>query len=225
MRKMEKIKILIVDDHTLVRDGIGAMITSFADMEVLSEASDGEEAINKAALLKPDLILMDIMLPGINGIEAARIIKERLSECKILFLSMELAEEYLNEIIKLGACGYVLKDIRKNELGDAIRKAMSGEPYFSKGISDMVFKRYYETTNPSKSNTNEEEVPVGSLTDREREIVKLLSEGVNKKDIADQLFISPRTVDAHRSNIMEKLRLKSTVELVKYAIKNNIIRI
>lgn len=220
---MEKIKILIVDDHTLVRDGIGSMLTSFTDMEVLSEASDGEEAINKATLLKPDLILMDIMLPGLNGIEAAKIIKERLSNCKILFLSMELAEEYLNEIIKLGACGYVLKDIRKNELGDAIRRAMTGEPYFSKGISDMVFKKYYETNNPSKINA--EEVPVASLTDRELEIVKLLSEGVNKKEIADQLFISPRTVDAHRSNIMEKLRLKSTVELVKYAIKNNIIKI
>lgn len=220
---MEKIKILIVDDHTLVRDGIGSMLTSFTDMEVLSEASDGEEAINKATLLKPDLILMDIMLPGLNGIEAAKIIKERLSDCKILFLSMELAEEYLNEIIKLGACGYVLKDIRKNELGDAIRRAMTGEPYFSKGISDMVFKKYYETNNPSKINA--EEVPVASLTDRELEIVKLLSEGVNKKEIADQLFISPRTVDAHRSNIMEKLRLKSTVELVKYAIKNNIIKI
>lgn len=221
---MEKIKILIVDDHTLVRDGIGAMLASFDDMEVLSEASDGEEAINKASLMDPDLILMDIMLPGINGIEAAKIIKERQADCKILFLSMEVAEEYLNEIIKLGACGYVLKDIRKNELGVAIRKVMDGEPYFSKGISDMVFKKYYET-NFSNTKAESQEAPAASLTDREREIVKLLSEGVNKKEIADQLFISPRTVDAHRSNIMEKLRLKSTVELVKYAIKNDIIKI
>jgi DNA-binding NarL/FixJ family response regulator len=221
---MEKIKVLVVDDHSLVRDGISSMISSFADMEVIGEASDGEEAINKAYLIQPDIILMDIMLPGMNGVEAARIIKEKHSDIKILFLSMEVSEEFLNKVIKIGADGYVLKDIRKKELADAVRKAVSGERYFSQGISDLVFKKFYEAnTEGAKPKNNR--VPTAQLTDRELEVVKLLSQGLSKKEIADQLFISPRTVDAHRSHIMEKLDLKSTVELVKYAIKNDIIQL
>lgn len=220
---MEKIKILVVDDHSLVRDGIVAMLESCADFEVIGEASDGEEAINKAYLMMPDLILMDIMLPGMNGVEAAKIIKNKLKEIKILFLSMEVSEEFLNEIIKIGAEGYVLKDIRKNELSGAVRMAISGNQYFSKGISDLVFRRYREI--------NSGEVPAkqapasAKLTEREIEVVKMLSLGLSKKEIADKLFISPRTIDAHRSNIMEKLELKSTVDLVKYAIRQQIIEL
>ncbi len=220
---MEKIKILVVDDHSLVRDGIIAMLESCADFEVIGEASDGEEAINKAYLMMPDIILMDIILPGMNGVEAARIIKSKLTEIKILFLSMEVSEEYLNEIIKIGAEGYVLKDIRKNELSGAVRMAVTGNQYFSKGISDLVFRRYREINSgevPAKANTASVK-----LTDREIEVVKMLSLGLSKKEIADKLFISPRTIDAHRSNIMEKLELKSTVDLVKYAIKQQIIEL
>lgn len=220
---MEKIKILVVDDHSLVRDGIVAMLESCADFEVIGEASDGEEAINKAYLMMPDLILMDIMLPGINGVEAARIIKSKLKEMKILFLSMEVSEEFLNEILKFGAEGYVLKDIRKNELASAVRMAVTGTPYFSKGISDMVFKRYREMN--SGEPESKPKPASDKLTEREIEILKLLSQGLSKKEIADQLFISPRTIDAHRSNIMEKLELKSTVDMVKYAIKQQLIQI
>jgi DNA-binding NarL/FixJ family response regulator len=220
---MDKTKILVVDDHNLVRDGIVTMLTSCVDFEIIGEAQDGEEAINKAYLMRPDIILMDIFLPGMNGVEAARIIKSKLPEIKILFLSMEVSQEYLEEVIKIGAEGYVLKDIRKSELAGAVRSAVGGTPYFSKGISDLVFKKYL------KANSGEGEVknvpPPEKLTDRELEIVKLLSQGINKREIADKLFISPRTVDAHRSHIMEKLGLKSTVELVKYAIKNQIIEI
>lgn len=221
---MEKIKILVVDDHNLVRDGIIAMLSSNADFEIVGEASDGEEAINKAYLIQPDIILMDIILPGINGVESARIIKSKLPKIKILFLSMEVSEEYLNEIIKIGAEGYVLKDIRKGELAGAVRNAVSGVPYFSKSISDLVFKKYYEQ-NSGEGGGAEKSAGPAKLTERELEIVKLLSLGISKKEIADQLFISPRTVDAHRSHILEKLELKSTVELVKYAIKNQIIEI
>lgn len=220
---MEKIKILVVDDHNLVRDGIIAMLTSNADFEIVGEASDGEEAINKAYLIQPDIILMDIILPGINGVESARIIKSKLPKIKILFLSMEVSEEYLNEIIKIGAEGYVLKDIRKGELAGAVRNAVSGVPYFSKSISDLVFKKYYEQK--FSDGGGEKPSSPAKLTERELEIVKLLSSGISKKEIADQLFISPRTVDAHRSHILEKLELKSTVELVKYAIKHQIIEI
>lgn len=220
---MEKIKILVVDDHSLVRDGIVAMLENFADFEIIGEASDGEEAINKAYLLMPDLILMDIILPGMNGVEASRIIKSKIEKVKILFLSMEVSEEYINDILKIGAEGYVLKDIRKNELAAAVRTTVAGNSYFSQGISDLVFKRYRENS-LGVSEGNKSTV-ASKLTERELEIVKLLSQGVSKKEIADQLFISPRTVDAHRSNILEKLGLKSTVELVKYAIKQNIIEI
>ena len=220
---MEKIKILVVDDHSLVRDGIVAMLESCADFEVIGEASDGEEAINKAYLMMPDLILMDIMLPGMNGVEAAKIIKSKLKEMKILFLSMEVSEEFLNEIIKIGAEGYVLKDIRKNELSGAVRMAISGSQYFSKGISDLVFRRYREI-NSGEAPAKQAAASV-KLTEREIEVVKMLSLGLSKKEIADKLFISPRTIDAHRSNIMEKLDLKSTVDLVKYAIKQQIIEL
>ena len=220
---MEKIKILVVDDHSLVRDGIVAMLESCADFEVIGEASDGEEAINKAYLMMPDLILMDIMLPGMNGVEAAKIIKSKLSEIKILFLSMEVSEEFLTEIIKIGAGGYVLKDIRKNELSGAVRSAISGNQYFSKGISDLVFRRYREIN--SGDATAKQPAASVKLTEREIEVVKMLSLGLSKKEIADKLFISPRTIDAHRSNIMEKLELKSTVDLVKYAIKQHIIEL
>ncbi|WP_017731942.1 response regulator [Nafulsella turpanensis] len=220
---MEKIKILVVDDHNLVRDGIITMLTSCADFEVVGEASDGEEAINKSYLIQPDIILMDIILPGINGIEASRIIRGKLPKIKIMFLSMEVSQEYLNEIIKIGAEGYVLKDIRKNELAGAVRNAVSGTPYFSKSISDLVFRKYYEQN--SLEGRGEKAATPAKLTERELEIVKLLSLGISKKEIADQLFISPRTVDAHRSHILEKLELKGTVELVKYAIKHQIIEI
>lgn len=220
---MEKIKILVVDDHNLVRDGIITMLNSCVDFEIIGEAQDGEEAINKAYLMQPDIILMDIILPGMNGVEAARLIKQKNPDVKILFLSMEVSQEYLHEIIKLGAEGYVLKDIRKNELAGAVRSAVSGTPYFSKGISDLVFKNYFDAQ--TEDTTGKKGKPPEKLTERELEVVKLLSQGLSKKEIADQLFISPRTVDAHRSHIMEKLQLKSTVELVKYAIRNQIIKI
>lgn len=220
---MDKIKILVVDDHNLVRDGIVAMLSSCVDFEIIGEAQDGEEAINKAYLMKPDIILMDIYLPGMNGIEAARLIKSKLPAIKILFLSMEVSQQYLEEVIKIGAEGYVLKDIRKNELAGAVRNTVAGTPYFSKGISDLVFKKYFEANSGEKE--GKKAPPPEKLTERELEIVKLLSQGLSKKEIADKLFISPRTVDAHRSHIMEKLELKSTVELVKYAIRNQIIEI
>lgn len=220
---MEKIKILVVDDHSLVRDGIVAMLESCSDFEVIGEACDGEEAINKAYLMMPDLVLMDIILPGMNGVEAARIIKDKVKEIKILFLSMEVSEEYINEILKFGAEGYVLKDIRKSELANAVRMAVTGTPYFSKGISDLVFKRYRELN--SGETPARHEPASDKLTEREVEILRLLSQGISKKDIAEQLFISTRTIDAHRSNIMEKLDLKSTVEMVKYAIRKQIIEL
>lgn len=220
---MEKIKILVVDDHNLVRDGIITMLNSCVDFDIIGEARDGEEAINKAYLLQPDIVLMDIILPGMNGIEASRLIKNKQPQVKILFLSMEVSQEYLHDIIKLGAEGYVLKDIRKNELAGAVRSAVSGTPYFSKGISDLVFKQYFDAQ--SGEAAGKKGTPPEKLTERELEVVKLLSQGLSKKEIADQLFISPRTVDAHRSHIMEKLQLKSTVELVKYAIRNQIIEI
>lgn len=221
---MEKIRVLVVDDHLLVRDGIVWMLSSFPDMEIVGEASSGEEAIRLTEQLQPDVILMDLLLPGINGIEAARTIKEKQEESKILFLSMEVSQDFLSDVIKMGANGYVLKEIRRNELAVAIRKVLSGEQYFSKGISDMVFQQYLEGNNKG-SEIGFSEMPPVKLTDREIEVVKFLCSGCSKKEIADQLFISPRTVDAHRSNILEKLQLSGTVELVIYAVKNKIIKL
>lgn len=221
---MEKIKVLVVDDHLLVRDGIVNMISSFADMEVVAAAGNAQEAIQEAEQLHPDIILMDINLRDVNGIEAARILKERGNNSRVLFLSMEASPEFLNDIIKLDAQGYILKDIKKDELAEAIRKVAAGIQYFSKGVSDMVFRQYYVKNSPNAP-TDPKVITPSVLSERELEILKLIAEGYNKREIADQLFISPRTVDAHRANIMEKLQLKSTVELVKYAINNKIIQL
>lgn len=221
---MEEVNVLIVDDHALVRDGIKALLQNIEGIAVAGVAESGHQAIALASTCSPEVILMDIMLPDINGIEAARAIKEKRPDVKIIFLSMEINEELISESIKAGGSGYLPKDIRREELIQAIREVNRTGKYFSKTITEVVFKNFYnQSVSPMEA--------VGSgkkkkrISERELEVLKLIASGVNKKEIADKLCISSRTVDAHRNNIMEKLDLKTTVDLVRYAVKHDIIAI
>lgn len=217
---MEKIKVFVVDDHALIRDGIMYMLNNAADIQLVGEAAEGLEAIEKIEEKNIDIILMDIILPGMNGVEAAALIKKKRPDIKIIFLSMEVSENFVGEAIKIGASGYLPKDSRKSVLLDAIRVVHQGETYFPAAISEVVFKSFMQKASGVKK---EVEVNDVKLSDREIEIVKLLAKGLNHKVIGEQLFISPRTVDAHRTNIMKKLNINSTAELVVYAIKKGYI--
>lgn len=217
---MEKIKVFVVDDHALVRDGIIFMLNNAPDIQIMGEAADGLEALEKIEDKVIDIILMDIVLPGMNGVETAAMIKKKRPEIKILFLSMEVNENFVADAIKVGASGYLPKDSRKGILLDAIRIVYKGETYFPSAISEVVFKSFMQKASGVKK---EMEINDVKLSDREIEIVKLLAKGINHKAIGEQLFISPRTVDAHRTNIMKKLNLSSTAELVVYAIKKGYI--
>lgn len=216
---MEKIKILIVDDHALVRDGLCAMLSGLPEFSVVGEASSGNEAINKTQTYDPDIILMDIMMPVMNGIEATQLIKEDHPNVKVIFLSMEVTEAFISEAVKVGASGYLLKDSRKNVLLEAIKKVADGGKYFSNSISELVFEKFYENSLKGKKTT----LSNNKISKREIEVLKLIASGMSNKDIADKLFISGRTVDAHRNHIMQKLDIHSTADLVKYAIKNELI--
>jgi DNA-binding NarL/FixJ family response regulator len=215
---MDKIKILIVDDHNLVRDGIQSLLSTAKDMWVVGEASCGEEAVSEALEKKPDLILMDIMLPDFNGIEAARRIKEKMPQVKILFLSMEVIENFVTEAVQVGADGYLPKEIGKHILLEAIRKIKDGEKYFDKKVSDVIFQNFIsKTTTPPAPNWE------SLITGREREVLILIAQGLSHKEIAEQLFLSVKTVDSHRLHILQKLDLNNNAELVKFAIKNKLI--
>lgn len=216
---MEAIKILIVDDHALVRDGIKALLQNAEGIAIVGEAEEGQEAIRQVSICHPEIILMDIMLPDITGIEAARIIKEKMPQVKVVFLSMEINEELISETIKAGGSGYLPKSIRRDELIKAIKEVHHTGKYYSKSITEVVFNHFYNQS------VKVPETIKSGISKRELEVLKLIASGMNKKHIANKLSISIRTVDAHRNHIMDKLNLKTMPDLVKYAIKYNIIAI
>lgn len=219
---MKKITIMIVDDHALVRDGIKALLENVDDIELVGEAEDGHEAVKNAGYYAPDLVLMDIQLPDTDGIEAAKSIKKLNPAIKVLFLSMEINEELISETIKAGGAGYIPKDIRRDELIKAIREVDATGKYFSASITELVFNQFFQKNSDKPDKTDNVKK---NLSNRETEVLKLLASGVNKRNIADKLFISVRTVDAHRNNIMGKLNFANTAEMVKFAIKNDLIAI
>ena len=223
---MRKIKVLIVDDHALIRDGIKAMLKSEKDIEIAGEAVDGVEAFEKYEALQPDIIVMDIMMPKNNGLEAAKNIKAAYPDAKILFISMEVKEEFISEAIKVGASGYIPKDANKEILQHAIKAVNQGEKYFHRQVSDLIFNRFYENSITGEGEKKPLKAPIkGKISKRELEVLKLIASGYSNSNIAEQLFISVRTVDAHRNHIMQKLELSNTAQLVKYAIKNKIIEL
>ncbi len=212
------IKIALADDHTLFREGIRSLINSAKNIDVIGEFENGEDLIKAIPELNPDLVITDISMPGISGIETTKILKDKYPNLPVIILSMHLDEDFVCNSVKAGAKGYLPKDIRKGELLEAINAVYNGENYFSKEVNETIMKGLISRTIEETQEDKEK-----ALTKREIEIVRLVSEGLINKEIADQLNISIRTVDAHKSNVMQKLNIKSNVEIVKYAIKHKLI--
>ena len=218
--RMEKIRVALVDDHQIVRDGIKALLEGSPNIEVVGEAETATEILNKIELIKPNIVIVDISLPDISGIELTKRITEKYLDIKVIVLSMHTTQEFIFNAIKSGAKGYLPKNITRNELIDSINAVSNGKEYFSKDISEIILKNYLkQVKNPERTPDYQEQ----ELTVREKEILKLVAEGYSNQLIAEKLFISVRTVESHKNHIMQKLELTTTVELVKYALKNRII--
>jgi two-component system nitrate/nitrite response regulator NarL len=217
---MKTTKVLIADDHEVVRDGLKNILMSLGNISVVGEVANGEEAVNVYGTIKPDVVIMDISMPGMNGIEATRIIKESDPNAKILILTMHDNQEYLNQIIRSGAKGFVLKNTDKEELLEAVKAVAAGENFFSKDISKLIIDNYIRSAKETDKTDGFKEVP---LTKREIEILKLIASGYSNQEIANILYISYNTVDTHRKNIMHKLSIKNTAGLVRYAIEKGLI--
>lgn len=212
-----KIRILLADDHTILRDGIRSLIEDEPDMEVVGEAEDGITVVKLADSLRPDVILMDIAMPLLNGLEATRQIRKNNPHAKILILTMHENEEYIRQVLAAGAMGYILKDAAARELLGAIRAVNKGEVVLSPAITRLIVTDYLRWGDLSPQDSTD------GLTDRERQILQLIAEGYTNKQIADILSISIKTVQAHRLNLMKKLDLHDRGELIKYAIQKKII--
>jgi len=213
-------KVFLVDDHQIVRDGIRSLIEDAKDIFITGEAGDGEEMLPMLESAQPDIILLDISLPGLNGIELIPIIREKYPQMKILILSMYNADDYIFNAVRAGANGYLPKNSSKTELLDAIRKICDGHDYFGEEVHKVIVNSYISMAKDDKSPEKKQQLSL-----RELEILKLFAEGWSNKQIADHLFISVRTVESHKNHIMQKFGFKSTVEMVKYAIKNKIINL
>jgi len=214
----DKIRLLIADDHTIFRAGVRLLLEAEPDIEVVGEALNGVEAAQMAESLHPDLILMDIGMPGMNGLEATRQIKSRFPHIHILVLTMHRTDEYFFEMLKAGASGYMLKAAETNELIGAIRAVARGEVFLYPTMARHLLQDYLQRLN----DPNETGQP--SLTPREKEILRLLAEGYSNKEIADKLVVSPSTIHSHRTNLMQKLNLSSRYELIQYARQRGLMR-
>lgn len=219
---MSKIQVILVDDHQIVRDGIKSLIAGEPDVEVIGEASNHVEFFEILKEKSPDIVMLDISMPEVTGIEIARRLATEKPEILVIMLSMYMSEEFIVNAIEAGAKGYLPKTTTQKELVSAIKTIYGGGEFYSESVSNLLLKSYIKKT---QGKFNEEEKKTVTLTKRENEILKLFAEGLANKEIADKLFISIRTVESHKNNIMQKLELKSTVELVKYAIKNKIIEL
>lgn len=211
---------MLVDDHSLVREGINVMLSSYVDLEIMAEAESGTAALAKLESITPDIMLIDINMPGMDGLELSEKIADLYPNIKIIILSMDVSIPYVKRAIQAGVRGYIPKDSQRDILVEAIRKVHSGEKYFSEKVSKVILQGFYNENVPDKS------VSVKSdLTKREEEILKYIASGLSNRDIGEKLFISVRTVDAHRNHIIQKLKVKTTADLVRYAIKNKLIEL
>jgi len=216
---MDPIRILLVDDHTILRAGLRALLEMESDMTVVGEAEDGRTAVELTRQLKPDLVVMDIVMPLLNGIEATRQIKCLAHPCPVLVLSMYDDESYIRQALSAGAMGYILKDAAPSELVSAIRSVYQGEAVLSSAITRLVIEDYLRFGDIRPSTDDD------CLTSREREVLQLIAEGYTNKQISEILNLSIKTVQVHRTNMMKKLDLHDRGELIKYAIQKKIIEI
>ena len=210
---MKRIRILLADDHAVVRQGFKMILDAQPDMEIVGEAGNGREAVDLAEQLRPDVVVMDVAMPELNGIEATRRLASSVPHARVVALSMHKDSVYVREILRAGARGYLLKDSGAADLVAAIHAVASGESYLSPAVSNAVLDDY------RRHATN----PIDLLTSREREVLQMIAEGKTNKEIAGTLNLSVYTVDAHRGKIMEKLNLHSSGELVRFAVRNGLI--
>jgi DNA-binding NarL/FixJ family response regulator len=219
-RVNHKKSILIIDDHPLFREGLKAIIEHDSKFEVVGEAGTGREGLRMVKKLKPDLVLVDISLPDQSGIELTREIRSLLSDTRVMIISMHSKIDYIAEAFQAGATGYVVKESASERLLHALEYVSRGEYFLDSSVSQEVVKKLMESPAREAKITN---AAYGTLTPREQEVMRLLAEGLSSKQVAEKLFISPKTVENHRSNIMSKLGLHSTVELIRYAAKLGLI--
>jgi two-component system, NarL family, response regulator NreC len=211
------VTVLLADDHPIVRQGIRNLLEMDAGLSVVGEAEDGLQAVQLAEQFKPDVVIVDIMMPRLNGLETIRQITSRLPNTRCIVLSMQSADPYIVQALKAGAAGYVLKDSAPNEIANAIQQVLSGKRYLSPQLSEKLIDLFILKV--------EAEVldPYNSLTAREREVLQLAAEGLSNTDIAEQLSISHRTVEQHRQNMMHKMRFNNQTDLIRFALKQGIL--
>ncbi|MBN2018862.1 MAG: response regulator transcription factor [Sedimentisphaerales bacterium] len=210
------IRIILADDHAIVRHGLSRSFQQSDGIEVIGQADNGRSAVDLAKELSPDIVIMDIAMPDLNGVDAARLITSEKPKVKVIGLSMHSGGKYVREMFRAGASGYLLKDCSFEELVEAIKTVAAGKTYVSPSIGDMVIKEYV-----SDSDKNEKSA-FSVLSQREREVLQLLAEGKTTKQVGKRLHISPKTVEAHRLRIMDKLNINNTAQLTKYAIQEGL---
>jgi DNA-binding NarL/FixJ family response regulator len=220
IQEMEKIKLILVDDHQLVRTGIANLLAGETGFEIIGEAADAKDLFELLRKSQPDITVLDIALPGMSGIEITKKLHNDYPGIRILILSMHTSEEFIFNAINSGARGYLPKNTSRKELIEAIYAIHRGEEFFAESISNIILKSYIKK---AKSDSQEDEINENLLSKREIEVLKLFAEGMTNQEIADKLFISIRTVESHKNHIMARLELKTTVDLVKFAIRNNIV--
>ena len=215
---MKTVRILLADDHKVVRHGTRALLSTIPEWEIVGEADNGRDAVSLTAELKPDIVILDIAMPELNGLDAARQIKKISPETEVLIFTAQEAEELVHDVFDSGARSYIMKTDAADHLIDAIKALSEHKHFFTSRISEIVFARYIQGKKPLEGTPEK-----SRITDREREVVQLLAEGKSSKEVAAVLGISVRTVETHRAAIMKKLGLKSFSELIRYAVRNKII--
>lgn len=217
---MQKIRVLVVDDHTIVRDGICALLGLAGDMEVVGEAANGREALEMVKKLMPDVVLMDMAMPVMGGLEATRRIHKEFPKVKVLALTQYDDKAYVFPVIEAGASGFISKTAASSELASGIRSVHRGDSFLSPSVARFLVEDYQQVASMKGGQD-----PYEQLTDREREVLKLAAEGYTTQEIADMLVLSPKTVEGHKTNLMSKLDIHNRTELVKYALRKGIITV
>jgi len=217
---MQKIRVLVVDDHTIVRDGICALLALVGDIEVVGEAVNGSEALKMVTQLQPDVVLMDIAMPIMGGLEATRRITREFPKTKVLVITQHDDKEYVFPVLESGASGLISKAAASSELASGIRSVYKGDSFLSPSVAKLLVENYQQT-----AGERNHQDPYNQLTEREREVLKLLAEGFSTQEMADMLVITRKTVEGHKTNLMTKLGIHNRIDLVKYALRRGIITI
>jgi len=216
---MEKIRVILADDHAILREGIKSLLAKRDNIEIVAEATNGREAMNRVAQFRPDVVVLDISMPLMDGLEATRQIKKESPDTKILILTMHEDEEYFFQLLRAGASGYVTKRSAGRELISAIEAAAKGDSFFCPTMAKHLLSDYL------RLGKNSDQIEQQELTPREREVVKLIAEGHTNQQIAELLHRSVKTIESHRANILRKLDIHDSIELVKYAVRKKLIEI